>query len=121
LSYAAFRYDNIRVSADEIGRGDTITISADLFNDSDVAADEVVQLYVRDLVGSVTRPVRELKGFKRIRVEPGQTVTVDFELHTDDLAFFGRSMQLTTEPGDFHVWIGGTSETELRTGFRISE
>jgi beta-glucosidase len=121
LSYAAFRYDDIRVSADEIGPGDTITISADLSNDSDVAAEEVVQLYVRDLVGSVTRPVRELKGFKRVLVEPGQTVTVDFEIHTDDLAFYGRDMKLVTEPGEFHAWIGGSSATELRSGFRITD
>jgi beta-glucosidase len=119
LSYAAFRYDDIRVSAEEIGRGDTITISADLSNDSDVAAEEVVQLYVRDLVGSVTRPVRELKGFNRVRVEPGQTVTVEFEIHTDDLAFYGRDMKLATEPGEFHTWIGGSSAADLRTEFRI--
>ncbi len=121
LSYAKFRYDNIRVSADEIGLGDTITISADLSNDGEVAADEVVQLYIRDPVANVTRPVRELKGFQRVRVEPGQTVTVDFKVHTDDLAFYGRDAQLITEPGEFHVWIGGSSETELRTGFRIAE
>ncbi len=121
LSYAKYRYDNIRVSADEIGLGDTITISADLSNDGEVAADEVVQLYIRDPVANVTRPVRELKGFQRVRVEPGQTVTVDFKVHTDDLAFYGRDAQLITEPGEFHVWIGGSSETELRTGFRIAE
>jgi beta-glucosidase len=119
LSYAKFRYDNIHVSADEIALGDSITISADLSNDGDVVAEEVVQLYVRDLVGSVTRPVKELKGFDRVRVEPGQTVTVEFVLSTDDLAFYGRDMKLSTEPGDFHVWIGGSSVTDLRSGFRI--
>jgi len=119
LSYAEFDYENIRSSAQEIGMGDTVTIGAELINNGVVAADEVVQLYVRDLVGSVTRPVRELKGFKRVRLEPGERVTVDFELHTDDLAFFGRNMQLATEAGDFHAWIGGSSETGLRTEFRI--
>ena len=119
LSYAEFDYEHIRASAREIRLGETVTISAELTNNGDVAADEVAQLYVRDLVGNVTRPVKELKGFKRLRLEPGQSVTVDFELHTDDLAFFGRNMQLITEPGDFHAWIGGSSETELRTQFRI--
>ena len=119
LSYAEFDYQHIRASAREIRPGDTVTISAELTNKGDVAADEVVQLYVRDLVGNVTRPVRELKGFKRLRLEPGQSVKVDFELHTDDLAFAGRDMQLMTEPGEFHAWIGGSSETELRTEFRI--
>ncbi len=119
LSYTWFDYQHIRTSADEIELGDTVTISAELTNRGEVAADEVVQLYVRDLVASITRPVKELKGFRRVRLEPGQTVTVDFDLHTNDLAFYGRDMQLTTEPGEFHAWIGGSSETELRTEFRI--
>jgi beta-glucosidase len=119
LSYAKFDYQNIRVSAHEIGLDDTVTISAELTNVGDVAADEVVQLYIRDVVASITRPVKELKGFRRVRVEPRETVTVDFELHTSDLTFHGRDMQPTVEPGEFHVWIGGSSETELRTEFRI--
>ena len=119
LSYAEFHYANIRMNATEIAIGDTLTISADLTNHGAVAADEVAQLYVRDLVANVTRPVRELKGFKRVRVEPGQTVTVDFELHTDDLAFFGRNNELIVEPGVFHAWIGGSSTTELRSEFRL--
>jgi beta-glucosidase len=119
LSYAEFRYANIAVSATEIGLGDTVTISADLANVGDVAADEVAQLYVRDLAGSVIRPVRELKGFQRVRVEPGQTVRVHFELHTDDLAFYGRDMKRAAEPGEFHAWIGGSSEADLQASFRI--
>ncbi len=119
LSYADFSYRDVRVSAGEIVMGETVTVSAELTNDGDVAAEEVVQLYVRDLVGNVTRPVKELKGFKRVLVEPGMTVTVDFDLHTDDLAFYGRNMQLMTETGEFHVWVGGSSETELRGEFRI--
>jgi beta-glucosidase len=119
LSYAEFKYRNIEVSAHEIGLGDTVTVSAELMNTGDVAAEEVVQLYVRDLVGNVTRPVKELKGFKRVRLEPGGAITVDFQLHTDDLAFFGRNMQRMTEAGEFQVWIGGSSETELGTEFRI--
>jgi len=119
LSYASFEYDDIRVSAGEIGLGDSVTISADLSNSGDVAAEEVVQLYIRDLVGNVTRPVMELKGFRRVKLQPGETVTVEFRLHTDDLAFYGRDMSLMTEPGDFHAWIGGSSETGLRTEFRV--
>jgi len=119
LSYTPFEYRNIGVSAPEVRPGETLTISAELANCGDVAADEVAQLYVRDLAGSVTRPVRELKGFRRIRLQPGQVVTVEFRLHTTDLAFYGRDMQLAVEPGDFHAWIGGSSETRLRTEFRI--
>ena len=119
LSYAEFEYRNISTSAPRSASETRCSVSAELTNTGEVAADEVAQLYVRDLVGNVTRPVKELKGFKRVRLEPGQTVVVDFELHTDDLAFYGRNMQLVTEPGEFHVWIGGSSETELRTEFRI--
>ncbi len=119
LSYAKFDYRHIRASAPEVKPGGTISISAELTNRGDTAADEIVQLYVRDLVGSVTRPVKELKGFRRVRLEPAQTVTVDFTLHTDDLAFYGRNMRLTVEPGEFHAWIGGSSDAELRTQFRI--
>ena len=119
LSYADFVYDEIRVSAEAIPIGETITVSARLTNRGEVAADEVAQLYIRDLVGNVTRPVRELKGFQRLRVGAGETVTVSFELHTDDLAFYGRDNTLMVEPGDFHAWIGGSSDTGLRTEFRI--
>ena len=119
LSYAEFHYHDIRASAAEIPLGGAVTISAELTNRGHVAADEVVQCYIRDLVGSVTRPVKELKGFRRIRVEPGETVTVEFELHTDQLAFYGRAMRLETEAGEFDAWIGGDSDTELKTTFGV--
>ena len=101
--------------------GGAITISADVTNRGERAATEVVQLYVRDLVGNVTRPVRELKGFKRVRIEPGETVRVHFTLSTEALSFYGRKMTLLTEPGEFHAWIGGSSTAELRTEFRIAD
>ena len=119
MSYASFDYDNLRVSASELEIGGALTVSVDLMNTGEIAAHEVVQLYVRDLVGSVTRPVRELKGFRRIYVEPEERVTVEFELHTDELAFHGRDMTLVTEPGEFHVWVGGSSDADLMKTFRI--
>ena len=96
-----------------------MTVSAALRNTGERAATEVVQLYVRDLVGNVTRPVRELKGYRRVRLEPGDSTTVEFELHTDSLRFYGRDNTLILEPGEFHVWVGGSSEASLRTGFRV--
>jgi len=119
LSYAEFEYENIRMSADHIEIGDELIVSVDLANNGAVAADEVVQLYIRDLVASVTRPVKELKGFRRVRLEAGQRTTVDFNLHTDELAFFGRDNQARVEPGVFHVWVGGSSDTDLRGEFRL--
>jgi len=119
LSYTNFEYANISTSADEIEPGGSLTISALLTNTGAVTAEEVVQLYVRDPVASVTRPVRELKGFCRVRLEPGESRIIAFELHTDELAFFGRDMQRITEPGEFHAWIGGSSEAALMTEFRV--
>ncbi len=119
LSYTTFDYRDIRVSAPQMSPDGALTISAEVANTGDVEAEEVVQLYVRDLVGNVTRPVRELKGFRRVRLRPGQQQTVAFELHGSDLAFYGRDMTLMTEPGEFHAWIGGSSEATLQVGFRI--
>lgn len=121
LSYTRFEYQDIRVSAREIPLGNTFSLSARVSNTGKVAADEVVQLYLRDLVASVTRPVRELKGFRRIRLEPGESMVVEFSLHTDELAFYGRDMKLVTEPGQFHAWIGGNSEAPLGTEFRLMD
>ena len=119
LSYSEFSYDNIRVNTNTVEMGDSIKISAELTNRGTFHAEEVAQLYTRDLVGNVTRPVKELKGFKKIRLKPGQRKTVRFEIHTDDLAFYNREMQCVTEPGQFHAWIGGDSDTSLRTEFTV--
>lgn len=119
LSYATFDYRNIDISAPEIDLGDSVTVSATVQNTGRRAADEIVQLYIRDLVGNVTRPVKELKGFKRIRLDAGEAQRVAFTLSTDELGFVDRHMNYVTEPGEFHAWIGGSSEAELRTEFRI--
>ena len=119
LSYTKFAYSDIEVSASEIALDETVTVTAAIRNEGTVEADEVVQLYVRDLVGNVTRPVKELKGFQRIRLKPGERRKISFVLGPDDLAFYGRDMKSITEPGEFHVWIGGSSEAELRSAFKI--
>jgi beta-glucosidase len=121
LSYCHFEYSDLQLSAEHIPPGGYIEIGATVRNTGAMAADEVVQLYVRDLVGSVTRPVRELKGFQRIRLEPGECREVHFRLHTQELAFFNRDMQCVTEPGRFHTWIGGSSDAELRGEFEIMD
>jgi len=121
LSYTHFEYSDIQLSTSHLALGDTIEIAATVRNAGDMAAEEVVQLYIRDLVGNVTRPVKELKGFRRIRLEPGESQTVSFTIHTDELAFFNRKMELVTEPGQFHVWIGGSSDAELWGEFEVTE
>ena len=119
LSYARFTYSDIELSQSALGMSDSLTVQAVLTNSGDVEAEEVVQLYVRDLVGDVTRPVKELKGFERVRLRPGESRAVIFELNSADLAFYGQDMELMTEPGDFHVWVGGSSDAELRASFTL--
>jgi len=119
LSYTTFTYSNPRLDAPEMRLGGSLTASVDVTNTGSVTADEVVQLYIRDLVGSVTRPVRELKGFRRVRLAPGETVTVDFRLDSDDLAFFGRDNTRVVEPGGFHLWVGGSSAAGPHGEFRL--
>jgi beta-glucosidase len=119
LSYSSFLYENLEVSAAEIVLGQPFEIRVDLTNTGEMAAEEVVQLYLRDVVGSVTRPVRELKGFQRVRLFPGERRQVVFVMHTDDLAFHGRDMVRRTEPGEFHAWVGGSSLSELMTRFDV--
>lgn len=119
LSYTHFEYRDIELSRDTIAIGDALTIRVHLSNAGDRAATEVAQLYVRDLVGSVTRPVRELKGCQRVRLAPGEQRVITFELHTDDLAFYGRTMRRPTEPGRFRLWIGGSSEAQLSAEFDV--
>jgi beta-glucosidase len=119
LTYATFEYSDLRLSTDRLPLGESLTATATLTNSGSTRAVEVVQLYVRDLVGSVTRPVRELKGFQRVDLVPGASQEVTFTLHTDDLAFHNVAMQRVTEPGHFHVWIGPNATSGLRGEFDV--
>jgi beta-glucosidase len=121
LSYTTFAYEHIHASAHDVPMDGTVTIGADVINTGERDGEEVVQLYVRDLVGSVTRPVRELRGFQKVRLAPGERRPVSFTLSARDLAFHGRSMQLAAEPGRFHAWIGGDSAATLRTEFVLTD
>jgi len=119
LTYTTFAYANIECSVTQPKVGDVIRLSAEVTNTGTHTATEIVQLYVRDMVGSVTRPVRELKGFKRVILEPGQTQRVHFELSAHDLSFYGRKQKRVIEAGEFRVWIGSDSEADLETSFRL--
>lgn len=105
LSYTSFEYSLPTTSASTFRAGDTLRVSAQVRNTGDRAGTEVVQLYVRDQVGSVTRPVRELKGIQRIHLQPGESRTVTFTLTETDLRFYRRDMSFGSEPGAFDLWI----------------
>lgn len=119
LSYAKFAYHEVKISAHEIKLGDSFSVSLYLENQSDIDAEEIVQLYVRDLVGSVTRPVKELKGFQRVHVKARSTVNVTFDMHTNDLAFYDIRNELNVEPGDFLLGVGTDSALELNVHFKL--
>jgi beta-glucosidase len=120
LSYAAFSYSGLRMSRSTLPVGECLTVSVTLTNTSAVAADEVVQLYIRDPVASLTRPVKELKDFTRVHLEPGESRDVSFALHTDQLAFHNEGGERVVEPGVFHIMIGGGSEGVLRDEFIVA-
>ena len=119
LSYTTFEYANLDISPTQVGAAETVSIRVDVTNVGERSGDEVVQLYVHDVVASVTRPVKELKGFKRIALEPGEKRAVRFDLAASQLAFYDRSMRLVVEPGAIEVLIGSSSE-DIRLAGRFS-
>jgi beta-glucosidase len=119
MSYTHFTYSNLTLEQEALGREDVLRVSADVTNSGNRVGAEVVQLYVRDMVGSVTRPVRELKGFQKIMIEAGQKCEVRFEIPVCELGFSGLDMQYTVEPGDFKIWIGPDAASGLEGSFKI--
>ncbi|MGE0018943.1 MAG: beta-glucosidase BglX [Draconibacterium sp.] len=119
LSYTNFEYANLKISKESITENEEIEISVDVKNTGNSDGEEVVQLYVRDMVASVTRPVKELKGFKKIFIKNGATETVTFKLSAKDLAFYHQDLQFFAEPGEFMVFVGGNSDAFLSVSFSL--
>ena len=119
LSYTEFSYSDVSLSSDSLTSEDSITASVQLKNTGACTGTEVVQLYIQDVAASTVRPVRELKGFTRITLTPGETQTVSFRISEAELAFHRADGSYGTEPGAFRVWIGGSSATEIGTGFTL--
>jgi beta-glucosidase len=120
LSYSSFSYGNLRLAPDAISTTGQTKVSVDVTNSSQVRGDEVVQLYIRDEVSSVTRPVKELRGFQRVTLDPGQTKTVEFPLGFAELSFLDRSMQRVVEPGAFTIMVGGNSAETIQTKLNVA-
>ena len=121
LSYTTFKYDSIKISENKIKIGDTTSVSVEVMNTGKVAGEEIVQLYLRDLVASVSRPVKELKGFKRIYLNPGEEKTVTFSITPAMLKFYNIDMKKVIEPGKFQIMIGGNSNAALSDYFYVEE
>jgi beta-glucosidase len=119
LSYTSFKYGNLHVTPDAIGPEGTTTVTVDVTNTGRRSGAEVAQLYIRDEVSSVTRPVKELRGFHRVTLDPGKTATVTFTLGPDELSFLNRDMHRVVEPGSFKIMVGGNSVDLIETKLNV--
>ena len=119
LSYTQFKISNVQISAAQIRPEGTIRVSADVENTGKRAGDEVVQLYVRDVAASIARPVKELKGFQRVTLQPGQKRSVEFVLSAEQLGFYNRDMKFIVEPGEFRVMVGANSQDVIEKTFEV--
>ncbi|KGX91220.1 glycoside hydrolase family 3 N-terminal domain-containing protein [Pontibacillus marinus] len=119
LSYSTFDYSEVTLSSETISKTDTLTASVQVKNTGEVAGEEVVQLYLRDLVGEVVRPVRELKGFEKIHLEPGESKTVEFTITEEQLRYYHADMELKSDKGKFQVFIGENCTVENGKVFEL--
>lgn len=115
LSYTSFSYSGIRATVN----GSTITVSASVKNTGNRDGEEIVQLYIQDMVGSVTRPLKELKGFKKLFIRKGETENVEFTLTADDLSFYHPDLKKYWEAGEFNVFVGGSSADVISASFKL--
>jgi beta-glucosidase len=119
LSYTTFSYSNLKLSQTKMVANEKITASVEIINTGNFDGKEVVQLYIRDVVGSVTRPVKELKGFQKIYLTKGEKKTVTFEISIEDLKFYNSEIELVAEPGMFDVYIGTNSDSQEKESFEL--
>ena len=119
LSYTKFKISNLQLSVPHIVATGKLTVSVEVENTGQRAGDEVVQLYIRDPVASLSRPVKELKGFQRVTLQPGQKRKVEFVLDREHLGFWNRQMRFVVEPGEFRVMVGSNSVDVLEAKFQV--
>ena len=121
LSYTTFDYSNFKTSTTSINMDGTVEVSVDVTNSGDYDGKEVVQLYIRDVVGSVTRPLKELKDFQKVEIKKGDTKTVSFKINVEDLKFYNSDLDFVAEPGAFHVFVGTDSNTKMMKEFKLTK
>lgn len=121
LSYTTFKYDNLQLDTTKIDANGRVNISVEVTNSGNFDGKEVVQLYIRDVVGSVTRPVKELKGFQKVEIKKGETKTVTFKISEEDLKFYNSNLDFVAEPGVFQVFVGTDSNASLSSQFELTK
>lgn len=121
LSYTTFEYTDLQLDRHQIGRDESVRVSVSITNTGSRAGEETAQLYIRDLVASSTRPVKELKGFSKVRLQPGESREVHFTLGREELGLLDERLEFTVEPGKFHVWVGPHSEEGLQAELEVVE
>lgn len=122
LSYTTFAYNNLKLSSEKIKANEKIKVSFDLSNTGQYAGEEIVQLYIKDKVGSVVRPIMELKDFKKLNLAPGETQSVTFIIDSEKLSFYDANLNFIAEPGEFELMIGSSSaDIRLHTKFELTE
>lgn len=121
LSYTTFQYSDLKLSDQKVNSNGSIEVSLNISNMGKMAGEEVVQLYLRDKVGSVVRPIIELKDFQKIKLNPGETKTLKFIINKEKLSFYNNELQWVAQPGDFEVMIGSSSaDIRLRSDFELT-
>ncbi len=121
LSYTSFEYSNLKISSDTMNPSGKLKVTVEVANTGNYDGKETVQLYIRDLVGSVTRPVRELKNFQKITLKKGEKQTVTFEITVEDLKFYNSDLQFVAEPGKFDIFVGGNSNADNKVSFELTK
>lgn len=119
LSYTTFSYSDVKLSSNKMSKSGKIMASVTVTNTGMLEGKEVVQLYIRDLVGSITRPVKELKGFQKINLKPGESKEVSFTITDEMLKFYNSDLKFVSEPGAFKVFIGGNSRDVKEASFQL--
>ena len=122
LSYTTFQYSNLQLNKNKIGINDTIEVSLDITNTGTYTGEEIVQLYLHDIVGSIARPVEELKDFKKIKLNSGESKKIKFNIDKEKLSFYNQNLDWVAEPGEFDLMIGASSkDIRLKDHFELVE
>ena len=120
LSYTSYSYGNMRINSDRLTADDTLSVSVDVTNTGERDGEEIVQFYIRDVVGSIVRPVKELKAFKKVFIKSGETKTVTADIHVSDMGFYNKKLEYVVENGKFIAYVGGNSRDTIEKEFNVT-